>query len=410
VLDYMGEHKLNGLVLWGFLRDNHGGAEDARALTDYANTRGVRVLPGIGTSFYGGFYYYGAHPFHMDTWLADNPDAYFLLRNNHRLVEGDTGLTRFRNALCPSQPENRDWLRRGAEWMFTEFPKLDGANLENGDFFTCQCQRCTELRAKPTADPNFYYDMAVTQMPVIEAARKLRADPWMTYATYTGFNPEEMWKHTDPSLIRSKIPRFVAQYPETAICQWTFTSMVKGWGEEPENEVRQRWPRGLRPPTKHSIGLLHQGSQWYRQTKEWWTRSPRGNNTGQRYVDISELIRYTCERCAQEGLEGLEILGEVSDASPANEVNYLAFEEFTWHPRTSMEEFVRGRLAPVYGGEKEARRFLELVRSNDQSAANLVRDMQFAAEMAQSRQMNARQRRRWANLRAELARRISLAP
>ena len=51
---------------------------------------------------------------------------------------------------------------------------------------------------------------------------------------------------------------------------------------------------------------MHQGSQWH-GSDVWWTKSARQNATGERYVDISELIRYTCTRCAEEGLEGLEI-------------------------------------------------------------------------------------------------------
>ena len=74
---------------------------------------------------------------------------------------------------------------------------------------------CLRSRAaKPEEnDPNFYYDMMVTQLPIIEAARKRNPAAWMTYATYTGFNPAEMWKNTDKSLIgaiRVPVPRFVS--------------------------------------------------------------------------------------------------------------------------------------------------------------------------------------------------------
>ena len=399
VLDYMGEHKLNGLILWGFLRDSHGSVEMSRKLVDHAFERGVRVLPGIGSSFYGGIYYEGKNRYNVDTWLAENQvDRRFLDRNGKRL----------HNAICPSQPENIGWLREGAGWLFSQFPKLGGANLENGDFYTCQCDRCRRERAKPTNDPNFYYDMLVTQLPIIEAARRHNPGAWMVYATYTGFNPAEMWKNTDRAQIRSTVPKFVSEYPENAVCQWTLTHMVEGWGREPETEVRNKWPSGLRPPTKHSVGLLHQGSQWF-AANEWWTKSLRGNGTGQRYVEISELIRYTCLRCAEEGLEGLEILGEVSDASPSNEINYLAFEEFTWRPRASIEEFVRNRLAKIYGGPDNAERFLYMTRSPERSAAGLLREMRTAEEIADSRQLNVRQRRRWLNLAAEMARRMSLA-
>ena len=399
VLDYMGEHKVNGLILWGFLRDSHGGVDASRKIVEHAFDRGVHVLPGIGSSFYGGIYYEGKNRFNVDTWLADNPP-------NLRFLDKDG--KRLHNAICPSKTENIRWLREGADWLFSEFPKLGGANLENGDFFTCQCQDCLRSRAKAENDPNFYYDMLVTQLPIIEAARQHNPAAWMTYATYTGFNPAEIWKNTDKSLVRSAVPRFVSQYPEYAICQWTFTHMVEGWGREPEAGVRKKWPAGLRPPVKHSIGLLHQGSQWFK-SKEWWTRSPRGNGTGERYVDISELIRHTCLRCAEEGLEGLEILGEVSDSSPANEINYLAFEEFTWRPKTAMDDFVRNRLAPIYGGAGNAALYLKMVRSTEQSQASLLKDMRTADEISNNRQFNVRQKRRWANLRAELARRLSLA-
>ena len=398
VLDYMGEHKLNGLALWGFLRDSHGGVEQSKSLVEHAWRRGVHVLPGIGTSFYGGVYYEGQNRFNVNSWLADNPAGLrFLDQQGKRLA----------NAICPSKPENLRWLREGGEWLFSEFPHLGGANLENGDFFVCQTEDCRASRERSGNDPNFYYDMLTTQMPIIEGARKHNPAAWMTYATYTGFNEQEIWKHTDPKMIRSKFPRFVSAYPEDAICQWTYTSMVEGWGRDPEAVVRSKWPSGLRPPTKRSIGLLHQGSQWHR-SDVWWTRSPRGNSTGERYVDISELIRYTCSRCSEEGLQGVEILGEVSDASPANELNYMAFEEFTWHPRKTMDEFVRDRLSKAYGSVEDARRFLRMVQSTEKSLPVLLHDANLAGEIGGNRQLNSRQRRRWTNLKAEIMRRISL--
>jgi hypothetical protein len=398
VVDYMAEHKLNGLILWGFLRDSHGGVSAAKELAQHAADRGVRVLPGIGTSHYGGFYYDGNHPFRTNTWLEQGRKGLRFLD-----VQGQ----RLRDTICPTQPENERWLREGARWLFTEIPGLGGANLENGDWMSCQCPDCKRSRARLENDPNYYFDMMHTQLPIIEEAWKLAPGAWMTYATYTGFNAEEMWKRTDKTLVRSKVPRFVSQYPEAAVCQWTYTYMVDGWGRQREAAVRAKWPAGLRPPTKHSIGLLHQGSQWH-DSDIWWTKSLRGESTGERYVDVSELIRYTCSRCAEEGLEGIEIQGEVSDESPANELNYLAFEEFTWHPRRGYEEFVRDRLSRIYGGHEEARRYVACVRSEERDFLALRRELDVAHEMSQNRQFNYRQRCRWANLRAELARRISL--
>ncbi|MEK7995099.1 MAG: hypothetical protein AAB403_14935, partial [Planctomycetota bacterium] len=398
VTDFMGEHKINGVIIWGFLRDNHGGVGTSKELVEHAWSRGVHVLPGIGSSHYGGFYYSGDNRFNVDTWLAENPVGLRFVDKKGKPMS---------NTICPSQPENQKWLRDGTAWMFTEFKHLGGANLENGDFMACQCDTCKRSRRKPENDPNYYYDMFITQLPIIETARKINPAAWMTYATYTGFNADELWKRTDKSLIRSAVPKFVSRFPEEAICQWTYTSMVEGWGRDPEAEVRKKWPKGLRPPTKHSIGLLHQGSQWH-GSDVWWTKSSRQNATGQRYVDISELIRYTCTRCAEEGLEGLEIQGEVNDDSPANELNYLALEEFAWRPQRSMEDFIRYRLATIYGSYQDAQTFVRIVRSEERSLPALLKFMNVAGEISNNRHFNARQRRRWANLRAEVARRISL--
>lgn len=396
--DFMGEHKLNGLIVWGLLRDQHGGVSAAKQVVDYAAGRGVRVLPGIGTSHYGGFYYEGRHRFNVDTWLEQSrPELRYLDAKSNRL----------KNTICPSQPENQEWLREGTRWLFQKFPELGGLNLENGDFMACRCGDCRRNRQKPENDPNYYYDMMATQLPIIEEARKAKPDAWMTYATYTGFHPNGLWANTDRSLVRSTAPRFVARYPESAICQWTFTGMVAEWGRRPEAEVRAKWPRGLRSPIKHAIGLLHQGSSDV-GSELWWTRSARDNNTGERFVEISELIRYTCQRCAEEGLEGVEITGEVGDGSPANELNYLALEEFSWHPHRPMREFVRSRLANLYGGPEEAERYVSLVRTSEPSVAGLLKQTGLACEISRNRQFNARQRRRWENLASDLARRASL--
>ena len=71
-------------------------------------------------------------------------------------------------------------------------------------------------------------------------------------------------------------------------------------------------------------------------------------------------------------------------------------------------DFIRDRLAPVYGSEEDARRFLRMVRSTEASLPALQRDMNLAAEIGANRQFNQRQRRRWSNLQFEIARRISL--
>ena len=214
VVDYMSAHKLNGLIIWGFLRDSHGGVKAALELVEYAHERGVHVLPGIGTSYYGGFYYEGDNRFNVNTWLAENPTDLRLRDTHGKLLP---------NGICPSKPANQRWLREGAEWLFKTFPNLGGVNLENGDFMACQTEDCQHARERVENDPNYYWDMMVTQIPIIEVGCEISAQAWFTYATYTGFSPGQLWQSTPKEHVRTCVPRFVQQYPESAVCQWTYT-------------------------------------------------------------------------------------------------------------------------------------------------------------------------------------------
>jgi hypothetical protein len=44
------------------------------------------------------------------------------------------------------------------------------------------------------------------------------------------------------------------------------------------------------------------------------------------------------------------------------ELSYLAFSEFSYNPEMSEEEFLKRRVAPLYGGEDAARLVLEIAR------------------------------------------------
>jgi len=110
LIDWASRNRFNGLVIWGFLRDAHGGVEAAQEICRFAQDRGVRILVGVGTSFYGGFYYKGEHPFNVDVWLRRHPE--YAARDK----AGNPT-----NRLCPSEPANQDWLREGTHWLFETF-------------------------------------------------------------------------------------------------------------------------------------------------------------------------------------------------------------------------------------------------------------------------------------------------
>jgi hypothetical protein len=73
VVDYCSLNRIAAIVIYGFLRDSHGGIAAAQELCRYANERGVRIIPGIAIGAYGGVYWEGDHRYNLSTWLKKNP-------------------------------------------------------------------------------------------------------------------------------------------------------------------------------------------------------------------------------------------------------------------------------------------------------------------------------------------------
>ena len=130
---------IRGAVVWGFLRDSHGGVEAAKRVADHAASKGVALMPGVGLTWYGGVYYEGAHPYNLDTFLQRYPEARLVSESGATMPSGTAG-------ACPLHPAFRDWLSEGLDWLFREF-EIGGVNLENGDFVVCECPRCRDHRA-----------------------------------------------------------------------------------------------------------------------------------------------------------------------------------------------------------------------------------------------------------------------
>lgn len=311
-VDYMADHKFNGMILWGFLRDSHGGVAAARELCRYAEERGVRILPGIGTSGYEGFYYEGEHKYNTDSWLKTHPGL--------RAVDENGA---FYNALCPSKKANQDWLDNGIRWMFETF-HIGGVNLEMGDFLVCHCDDCRRARKEIDSDePDYYKDMAISHSITLESAHQLKPDAWLSYATYTGYTAEMM---QDP-------PKFLEMIPQDALCQWTLTGMAGNW------------PAGIKPMAKHNLGYLH-----------WCNFS---THTADDFY--FEEIRNICWHAAKAGFEGLDTYGELNPERLNVELFYLAWEAFLWDPEMTPERFVDERLGRLYGGTNPARKLLQIL-------------------------------------------------
>jgi len=324
LVDYASEHNINAVIIWGFLRKAHEGTKASQELCRYAKDKGVYVWPGVGTSHYGGFYYRSRHPFNLETWLKMHPEL--------RATGKDD---RPEPRLCPSKEENKEWLRAGTRWLYENF-EVGGLNLEYGDIMVCYCRDCTKAREHISSgfpnEPNHYKDMAMSITPAIETAFEMDHDTLATYATYTGF---------DLNMARNP-PSFVKIIPERAICQWTVTDMMD-----------DEWPPELKPPTKHSTGFTHWGSQWW------------NNNT--RHALVLNHIQLICRYANQAGLEGIGIQGEMPPEIVPNELNYLALGYFSLHPNADLEEYAEDILRDLFGGTVSASSLVRYLRMEDHS-------------------------------------------
>ena len=334
VIDYMSEHKLNGLIIWGFLRDGHGGIQAAQAVCRYANERGVKIIPGVGIDrHYGGFFHEGNHEFNLETRARQHP----ALRSVDKKGAFEP------RTLCLELPENRDWIRRGFRWLYSNF-SIGGVNIEFAEHSTCYNAACVAARSRqPGNETDFAKDLARITPFVMNEIHAVAPTTAASYVIYGGFTRE----------MQANLPEHVRAVPESTICQWTLTKMLASLLSPPDvsrnSESGQAarpdpWPEGLRPPGRNYIGYLH------------WNAFYAKNQKGF-FVDA---YRDAARKAFRHGFQGLDTYGEESAEFSNTELSYLAFSEFAYNPTMTGEEFLRKRIAPLYGGVEAGRLVLEI--------------------------------------------------
>ncbi len=259
LVDHCIEMRFNGILVWGFLRDCHGGAAAAYEVAKYATDRGIVLMPGIGTTAYGGPYIEGNHPCNIETYLSRNQEL--AKRGRDKRYE-DVGMS-------PYHAPTVEWIARGVEWIYRSF-HIGGCNLENGDFLVDESPRAKRIRARiKTGEKDFFKDQYYGYKMALDVAHRLKPDGWNVYATYAGFGRDPKMSGAHESM--GAVPYYATHMPKSAIAQWTLSGMVKHdiiplreWMKSPRPAGiydNPRWPKGLRPPTPRSTGFLHQASQ-----------------------------------------------------------------------------------------------------------------------------------------------------
>ena len=116
LVDFCSRNRIAAIVIYGFLRDTHGGIEAAQELCRYANERGVRIMPGIAIGAYGGVYWEGDHPYNLATWLKKNPQFAATMEKGVGFQLADLAFplnfprSDYTVSACPSAPETMAWM------------------------------------------------------------------------------------------------------------------------------------------------------------------------------------------------------------------------------------------------------------------------------------------------------------
>lgn len=347
---------IKGIVIWGFLRDTHGGIEASKKVAAYAAQKGVAIMPGFGTTWYGGAYYEGNHPYNMDTFLEKYPEARMLDKDGRPMAySGKYG-------ACLAHPAYQEWLRESLAWLYREF-EIGGLNLENGDYLVDYHPAVQALRKEwPEDDPDVFFHQGMSYRQALEAVSDRLGDTLNAYATYSGFQYTDTL--TQNTGMGRRPPAMLKLLPPQALCQWTLTGMLLPEplpltaylddGAPAAAFDNPNWPADLKPPAPRNVGFVHQGSQW--------------SNVGRNQCIVG-TIKEACLRAYRSGLEGVSIHGEMTARHIPYALNYLAFSHFTHWPEDNLREFGRKTLGAVLGSEADGETFAEVMAYWDAGTA-----------------------------------------
>lgn len=319
LIDFMADWGYNGLVIWGFIDERHGGEAAAARVASYGARKGVRILPGVGAGGYEGFVISRGHRYNLTDFLEQNPRLRAFRRN--RPDEPSP------HSLCLYQPETLDWLRAGAQWLASSF-EIGGVNVETNEAGTIDI--CPHAAQATEREPNrlryaaSFSDLAAAVPVISDAVTRYLPDAWITYATY---EPPWWRRQEDWDILRS--------IPDTAIAQWN---------------MEMECDSSVAPPVPRNVSLIHSGGWSYHLS----SFPPTWTFTQYRcfYPDLVQAQRFARNQRAMK-MDGF-VLGNVgSDQMPDNEIAYIAHLEFSRSPEMTMDEFSARFISRLYGDRAE---------------------------------------------------------
>lgn len=355
LLRWCGGHGIDAVVVWGLLRDSHGGVNTAKKLADIASSMGVRLLCGVGLNSYGGVYYEGNSAHGLEQHVVSHPELAALDEAGNKMNKPHQCIA------CPSRLENQEFAAESLIWLFKNLP-LGGVQMETGDYAVCHCELCQKRRQY--ASSRFSWeDMALMYPIATQAIRSVSPDAWIVCETYS---------HPEPYVGPKKAPGFgdgkpgwadqcLEKFPEgkTIFVQWVCDDYVKPNGAE-------RWTDAgkISSARRQNIMRAHFGTYWHKHLR------------GELSIDwVAEMI----QRCMAHGFDAICLFGEVSPFDTGAELNYLALENYggAANPNADLEVFLKDIVAPLLGGNKYAHDYLRYARltENRQDIPNVLKDI-----------------------------------
>jgi hypothetical protein len=390
VVDFCSKNRIAAVVIYGFLRDPHGGVEAAQALCRYATERGVRILPGIAIGSYGGVYWEGNSPWNLANWLRANPQHAATLEKGVGFQISDLAFplnfpkSDYTLSACPSAPETIRWMEDGVQWL-TETFDIGGINIEAGDYGVCGCERCQLRRDNPA-----------------EAAR--RRD---TYGDY--------WSHTD---MAENFPRLYARAKSIKPDLWIYSEIQWDNLLDPVAHAAQRkLPKG--GIYQHTTNRTYWGRIQQGLTRDYVSTLPtqpnvlrcqfacqwNGDERTERYALNARVFGDMARVCDRTGMDGLTIWGEPSPYHATVELSYLGFAQFSWNPRLQWEDFVEQTAAPLLGGVEAAEEFVAIAEELDAHQVMDPERLRALQRQAAAHRADDEAGRRWLSLEDQIARR-----
>lgn len=327
LIDFSATHDFTGVIIYGFLRDCHGGIEAAKEVCRYGRQKNVHIIPGIGINAYGGVYWEGKHKFNLSNWLDRHPKL-------EAVGQPYPGHPYLRIA-CPSKNENRQWNKDAIRWLCETFD-IGGINFETGDYGLCKCNQC-QSRSRRTSDWSTE-DVAELLPPLIEEARKIRPEILPICECYFD------------NILNTDVQAPLQALPNNAILQFCINhSYLSRFQKEMDSlKVAQL-------PSHQKIIRTHMGSQW----------------NGERHKFVAQDFSKLVKKAAELGMDGITIFGEVSSLKTAHEINYLSVAGFSDNPKLAWNEFITQKLRPLLGGEDIAIKYTDLLGKEKVSHADI---------------------------------------